>query len=243
MAPAQSVMQNVVQKIFAPTKHFAITMFDNILTGGTTLDQLCDRVEAILNICVQYNVKLQFKKSWIGHLYATFFGYEISETGYRIDKRRKSALAEIPMPGFAETKKENITLMKRFLGFCVYFIPFVENFAEYASSLHDMTHKDFNWDKTTWKIDYEKAFNTLKQKLEESISIVFPDYSLQWLLMTDASEVAVGWVLLQLRPMTNGTLRPEPIAVGGEKFSKDNKWPIVRKEAYGSVSTFSDMFL
>ena len=33
--------------------------------------------------------------------------------------------------------------------------------------------------------------------------------------------------------MGNGTLRPEPIAVGSEKFSKDNKWPIVRKEAYG----------
>ena len=61
-----------------------------------------------------------------------------------------------------------------------------------------MTHKDFKWDRNTWKKDYEGDFEAIKDVLVGSIVNHFPNYSLarlKWGLLVDASNVAVGAVL------------------------------------------------
>ena len=79
----------------------------NILTGASNIDDLRKRVTSILDVCVKHNVKLKFAKTHLGHKTAKFFGYELTETGYRIDANRKQALAAIPMPGWGSSKREN----------------------------------------------------------------------------------------------------------------------------------------
>ena len=66
------------------------------------------------------------------------------------------------------------------------------------------------------------------------MDVIYPDFSLEWILMTDASDTACGWILLQMRPMDDGSVRAEPIAIGSEKFSSpsERRWPINEKEAY-----------
>ena len=115
----------------------------------------------MLDLCVKHNIKLNFKKTNLGHKTAKFFGYELFENGYRIDDGRKKAISEIAMPGTEPHLEKTKKQVKSFLGFSVYFIHFVENYAQYASPLYEMTKDDFSWDKTTWKEDYEKAFQNL----------------------------------------------------------------------------------
>ena len=233
---ASNVLQNVVAEIFDPLREDGIFMFDNVLMGAATSDELFDKVNRFLDICIARNIKMNFTKTWIGFNKATFFGYVLDEHGYRLDESRKRAITEIPMPGWGKNKKENNTQMKSFLGFSVYFIPFVENFAKQAAPLHDMTHDDFSWDKSTWTRDYEADFKSFKSTLATAMDLVFPDFDLEWIFLPDASEFACGWIILQLRPMPDGTLRPEPISVGSEKFSTTAiDWPINEKEAYAMV--------
>ena len=233
---ASNVLQNVVAEIFDPLREEGIFMFDNVLLGAETTDELFDKVDKFLDICIARNVKMNFSKTWIGFNKATFFGYVLDEHGYRLDESRKKAIAEIPMPGWGKTKKENITQMKSFLGFSVYFIPFVENFATKASPLHDMTHADFNWAESTWTRDYKADFENFKSTLMGAMDLVFPDFDLEWIFLPDASEYACGWIILQLRPMPDGSIQPEPISIGSEKFSSQAvNWPINEKEAYAMV--------
>jgi hypothetical protein len=63
-----------------------------------------------------------------------------------------------------------------------------------------MTKKTFNWDKTTWNINYEAVFNRVKDALQSSMAIYYPDYELDWILRTDASVLGVGAVLYQVKP-------------------------------------------
>ena len=132
------------------------------------------------------------------------------------------------------TKKVNTTLMKSFLGFTVYFSSFTENYAALAAPLHDMTKIPFDWDPNTWTRDYKADFETFKAALVSAMDLIYPDFSLTWILMTDASDFAVGWVLIQLRPTDKGILT-EVISVGSEKFSTQAElnWPIPEREAYG----------
>ena len=82
---------------------------------------------------------------------------------------------------------------------------------------------------------YEQTFSTFKQALGNAMDIIYPDFSLEWVLLTDASDLACGWILFQLRPMPDGSISTEPISVGSEKFGTDCRkaWPINEKEAYG----------
>ena len=235
VAPASSVLQNVVADIFSPLRGKAITMFDNILTGAEDIHELRKRVEAVLDTCYKHNIKLNFKKTHLGKQQAKFFGYELYAQGYRIDEERKRAIADIPFPGHGKTKRENTKQVRSFLGFSVYFMHFVERYAHYAAPLHDMTRDDFNWDKSTWTRDYEEDFRIFKEKLAEAMDVIYPDFSLEWILLADASDIACGWILLQLRPQPDGSVLAEPISVGSEKFSAPaaHRWPINEKEAYG----------
>ena len=99
---------------------------------------------------------------------------------------------QIPMP-------RSVKEMQRFLGCANFFKNFVPVYGVKAAKLNDMVHKTFNWDKNTWKRDYEKIFDEFKAALLEAVTLYYPDYELPWILRVDASEDGVGYVLMQLR--------------------------------------------
>jgi hypothetical protein len=91
-----------------------------------------------------------------------------------------------------------------------------------------MVHKTFNWDKSTWKHDYEKIFDEFKAALLDSVTLYYTDYELPWILRVDASEDGVGYVLMQLR---GGLLCP--VVFGSKKFSAQAyNWNTFNKEAF-----------
>ena len=72
--------------------------------------------------------------------------------------------------------------MQRFLGAALFFKNFVPEYSKIAAPLHEMTHNDFSWNKSTWKKDYEASFTALKSALVNSTANHFPDYDLPWVL-------------------------------------------------------------
>ena len=101
-----------------------------------------------------------------------------------------------------------------------------------------MTNDGFDWDESKWKFDYRMHFNKFKECLCKATEIYFPDYSLQWIIRTDASDIAVAGVLYQERPMPDGTTRHEPILFLSHKFSESAKnWDTFKKEGYGLFFT------
>ena len=77
-----------------------------------------------------------------------------------------------------------------------------------------MLKKDFNWTRKTWTVDYESYYKKLIAALQNSAALFYPDYSLEWILRTDASIFGVGAVLLQVRDGVH-----EPIGFASQKFS------------------------
>ena len=76
------------------------------------------------------------------------------------------------------------------MGLALFFKDIIPNFADHKAPLHDMTHKNFNWDQGTWKITYIEEFDKLKEAVQASMALHFPDYDLPWILRTDASSIA-----------------------------------------------------
>ena len=49
-----------------------------------------------------------------------------------------------------------------------------------------------------WTASQQQAFKTLKQKLKEAPILVYPNYNKEFILYTDASDLAIGAILAQL---------------------------------------------
>ena len=83
-----------------------------------------------------------------------------------------------------------------------------------------MTHKNFNWNPDTWTKDYKGVFENLKQAIQESMTLHFPDYDLEWIIRTDASIIAVAAVLFQVINNPDGTKAYQLIGCASKKFSQ-----------------------
>ena len=96
----------------------------------------------------------------------------------------------------------NPKCIKRFLGIIGYYRPFIRNFATIAYPLTRLLRKDV---KFQWTPEEESAFQDLKSRLTKAPILIYPDYSKDFYLAYDASDVGIGAVLLQ---KGNGRLLP-----------------------------------
>ena len=113
------------------------------------------------------------------------------------------------------------------------FLRFTPNYSVIAKDITDMSAKQFNWDETTWTVDYRASFLLFKQAIAQSLTLYYPDYSLNWIMRTDASTRGCGVVLYQEYLAADGILHEQVIAVLSHKFSDAAlRWPTIEQEAY-----------
>jgi hypothetical protein len=83
---------------------------------------------------------------------------------------------------------------KSFLGLVNYFQKFIEHYSEIAVPRTNLTEKSHPW---VWTGRCQDAFELLKQKLKKAPLLRTPDESLPYEVVTDASNLGLGVVLLQ----------------------------------------------
>ena len=222
---ASGVLQEVVMSIFQDFSEWTIVIFDNFLVLASSYEDCYNKLELILKRCHERHLVLKFSKSWLAVQECTFFGYLVSQGATEMSLTRKAAIDDFPMP--TSTK-----LMQRFLGMGNFFQPHVPCYSQLTAPLHDMTKAGFNWDPTTWTVDYVDVYSKFKAALIGAVKVYFPDYNLPWVLRTDASEIACGGVLFQVLP--DGT--HQPIVFCSSKFSASSlNWDVYTKEAWAIV--------
>jgi len=228
--PASGILQQTMMEIFSDFEEWTIAIFDNLLVLCHDYADAYHKLEKVLHRCKERNVVLKFSKSWLGFKQVEFFGYQCSHLKYCLTEKRKNSIMEMPFP---TTQKG----MMRFLGCALFFNKFMPNYAELTAQLHDMTRKNFIWNSSAWEVDYEGYFVKFKEELLKATALFYPDYELDWILRVDASDVGVGFVLLQIFVGTIDTPESErsyqPILFGGKKFSDQAmKWDTYNKEAF-----------
>ncbi len=231
IGPASGQLQSIVSNIFVDdeTKDWLIAIFDNLLILAHDYDDAYKKLEILLDRCIQRNVVLKFAKSWLGFDNAKFFGYVCRHGHYELSEDRKNSLKEIPFP-------RSLKQMQSFLGAALFFRSFVPNYSTLAAPLNDMVRQNFPWnDESIWTTDYRAVFDEFKTQLQNATAIFYPDYSLPWILRTDASNNGIGGVLLQeYRASPESEPVYQPLGFFSKKFSPQAlNWTTIEKEGYG----------
>ena len=226
VAPATGELQQAVKKVFYGIDDWAIVIFDNLLLLASDMQDAMRKLKLIIERCIKHNVKLKMAKSFLGFTEVKFFGYTCRHKSYEVSKDKKEALGLIQMPN-------SMTKARSLLGKGVFFAPFTPNYTKLVAHLTDMTKKSFNWNRETWKHDYEAEFHNFIAGLQTASEVFFPDYELDWILRTDASEVGIGAVLLQVKVNENNTSVMQPIAFVAKRFTEAaQRWATIEQEAY-----------
>jgi len=239
----------VVYAIFKDFGDWIIAIHDNILIAAHNPQDMFEKVVKVLKRCAEVGVQLNILKCNFGVTSLDFFGYIVEPGSYRIADARIADILQIPFP---RTKKQ----MQRYIGMCVFCSPFIPFFVETFAALYDMTKEGFSFNESEWTTDYRTAFLTSKLSMQKAATVHYPDRDLEWILRTDASNIAVGAVLLQLLPLARLTeeqsmqaqkenlLREDgtvamPLAFISKKLSDAaTRWTTTEQELFAIIHAF-----
>ncbi|CAM8934823.1 unnamed protein product [Rhodiola kirilowii] len=115
-----------------------------------------------------------------------YLGHIITKNGVRVDPEKVEAIQAWPLP-------TNPKQLRGFLGLTGYYRRFVAHYADIASPLTKLLRKE----SFAWTEDAIKAFQGLRDALMTTPTLALPDFSKQFIVQTDASDVGVGAVQSQ----------------------------------------------
>ena len=190
LANAPATFQAVMNRVFAQhLNKFVVVYLDDILVFSDTPQQHMEHLRTVLEIMKENQFYAKPTKCHFGMKEVKFLGHIVGSGGIRPDPAKVQAVQEWPRP-------KDVQQVRQFLGLTNYFRKFIKDYAGTANPLVKLTHKTANVQKQ-WSKEHTEAFEALKEALVSAPLLVHPDYSKPFELVSDASLIGTGAVLLQ----------------------------------------------
>ena len=194
---------------------------DVIVLGHTFQEHLCN-LRSVLQRLRESGLRLKPSKCSFFQSEVQYLGYIISRKGVSTDPKKTQKVSSWPLP---TTKRE----VQQFLGFAGYYRRFVRDFASIARPLHRLTEHTSPF---VWTNDCQIAFEELRHRLCSAPILAFPDFSREFILDTDASDVGIGAVLSQVDEEGHERV----IAYGSRALTKpERRYCVTRRELLAVV--------
>jgi len=214
-APAtfQGLMNDVFRQYL---DDFVNVYIDDILVFSKTMKEHLTHLRKVLEQLRKNKLYGKLSKCSFFQKEMEFLGHVISAQGIQVDPKKTQAIDEWVQP-------KTVTELRSFLGLANYYRKFVKDYAKITGPLTTLLRKDSKMD---WQEAQEIAFQTLKKALVTAPVLRSPDFSLPFVVTTDASDFAIGQVLTQ----DDGT-GAKPVAYESRKLTPaELNYPIHEKE-------------
>ena len=206
-----------------------LTYLDDIIVFSATFQEHIQRLEAVFGHLKAANLKLRPEKCHFAKQQVSYLGHIISSEGIRPDPGKISAISNLAPP--ADVKQ-----LKQFLGLSNYYRKYIQSYAAIAEPLYKLLRK--NSPGFIWNTQCQTAFDTLRQMLITQPILAFPDFTMPFIVSTDASGTAIGAILSQVQ---GGTERV--IAYWSRQLQKaERNYSTVEREALAVVSAIKEFY-
>ncbi len=177
---------------------FCVVYLDDILIYSKTPEQHVDHVRQVLEVLEQHHYLLKLKKCDFFKKELLYLGHVISSDGIRPDPKKVQAILNYPVP-------ETVHQLRSFMGLVNWFHKSLQDLAKLASPLTDLLagpnvsrRKSASTDiKHKWTPACAQAFDAVKQAMANAATLKLPDLNQPFQVITDASDYALGAILLQ----------------------------------------------
>ncbi len=186
---APVTFQRLMDKILRPHTAYAAAYLDDIIIYSQDWQRHMVHLREVLRALRGAGLTANPKKCAIGRVEVRYLGFHFCHGQVRPQIDKTAAIAACPRP---KTKKE----VRQFLGLAGYYRRFIPDYSELTSPLTDLTKKEVP-DTVPWTEQCQQAFTQVKAALCGGPLLHSPDFSLPFLLQTDASDRGLGAVLTQ----------------------------------------------
>ncbi|XP_062005359.1 uncharacterized protein LOC133722489 [Rosa rugosa] len=201
---APSTFQALMNQVFKPLlRKSVLVFFDDILVYSNDLQSHVMHLEEVFALLRTHHLRLKLTKCRFATAQVDYLGHVISSEGVAVDPTKVQAIQAWPKP-------TTLKGMRGFLGITGYYRRFIQNYGITAKPLTEMLRAD----NFKWTMASETAFEELKRALMTAPVLALPDFSIPFIVETDACGLGIGAVLSQ---------RKHPIAFISKSLSPRNQ--------------------
>ena len=219
---APATFQRLMNKVFAvEINQFILVYLDDILVFSKSVEEHWEHLKIALERLREAKLfgrihKCEFLKTRVDYL-----GYEVSEQGIHASPEKVKAVVNWPKP-------QTVHDVRSFLGLASYYRRFIHGFSQISGPMTELTRSNAQW---RWEKAQEESFLALKIALATAPVLRLPDFDHQFVVTTDASDVAVGAILQQ--DVGNGL---QPVAFASRKLQQaEVRYSAYERELLGIV--------
>ncbi|RVW70717.1 Retrovirus-related Pol polyprotein from transposon 17.6 [Vitis vinifera] len=165
---------------------FVVVYLDDIVVYSKTLIEHEKHLRLVFQRLRENRLYVKREKCEFAQEKITFLGHKINAGLIRMDKGKVQAIMEWTVP----TK---VTELRSFLGLANYYRRFIKGYSKRVSPFTKLLKKDNSWD---WSMQCQMAFEGLKEAISTELVLRLPDLDLPFEVQTDASDRALGGVLV-----------------------------------------------
>lgn len=210
---APATFCTLMNKIFHPyMDKFVVVYLDDIVVYSESLQDHVQHLRLVFQTLRENELYVKPEKCSFAQPEVMFLGHKIAGGQISMDSSKVKAIMDWEPP-------KTVSGLRSFLGLVNYYRRFIKGYSKRAAPLTDLLKKNIPWD---WNEKCQKAFEELKHAVSEEPVLMLPDYSKPFEVQTDASDFAIGGVLMQER---------HPIAFESRKLNEtERRYPVHDKE-------------
>jgi len=163
-----------------------VTFINDILVATDTEEGYNKLEEEVLKRLEENDLFIKPKKCKWKVREVEFLGVVINPRGVEMQKEKVKGVLNWLVP-------QNVKEVQKFLGLANYYRRFIKDFARLAALLHVLVRKEQKW---KWEREQEEVFERLKVVFITEPVLAIPDINREMRVEADASDYAMGGVLL-----------------------------------------------
>ena len=220
-APAsfQRIMDSVLGDLIGKN---CLLYLDDIFVFSDNAEEHLGHIQSVFERLRTAGFTLNSEKCHFGLSEVKMLGFIINGQGIATDPAKVEVIKNLPAP-------RSVKQIRSFVGSCSFYRRMLPSFSHHAEALTKLTRKHV---KFVWGPEQETAFVKLKALLVSSKVMAVPRPEEPYLVYTDASDYAVGAILVQKDE--TGTERV--IQYVSHSLSKSQrKWSVLEREGWAII--------
>ena len=185
---APATFMGLMNEVFRSLLDKSVVIYlDDILIYSRSWEDHKRHIAEVLDRLRAHQLYAKVSKCEFGKSKVEFLGHVVSNDGVAVDQKKIEAIQSWPPP-------QNIHDLRAFLGLANYYRRFVENYSKLTLPLTRMLKKGAT---VNMQEEEMSAFRLIKEALTNAPVLAVADPQLGYRIVTDASDFALGAILLQ----------------------------------------------
>ena len=169
---------------------YCVIYFDYVIVFGCTEKEHLEQLHIVFEHFHEFNLKLKSSKCLFFQSEIVYLAHHVFLKGIHPSRENVHVVEEFPMP-------ETLTQVCAFYGLVGYYRCFTKGFAHIARPLYDVYGKEVKMGLVQLSSKAQEVVRILKDKIQSTPVLVFPDFDKPFLLETDTCKEGLGAMLSQ----------------------------------------------